>query len=362
MKTDALDAIYLKMPQKIPVKERLNNYELFIHYSGIDPYENLEGAYVESLKRIGIDMVSSVPKNPEAKRINKDETLVEYYGRGKRGISYLGVMPTYSMIDYGFNSVEEVLSFDPEKEDYTGLWLLSGSRDEEEIKKAYIEAYERNCKLRGEYFLTYPYFYTTLFMWCVETFGWEMFMLAAMEDPEAFDALLEKFKRISIKHLKAAEATGADFMVVHDDLAISKGPVFKPEWYQKYIFSKYPEIIAPFKEKGKKVILTSDGNLDILIDDLVSLGIDGFEIETPATDFDNLLRKYGNKKVIIGGIDNRIITFGTPNEVYEHTKEVLKKGRNYPGFIISNTAGFHGNIPLDNTRAYFEAIKKHGRR
>ena len=113
---------------------------------------------------------------------------------------------------------------------------------------------------------------------------------------------------------------------------------------------------------NKKIIFTSDGKLDYFLDDLAAAGVDGFMVETPLTDFDNILKKYGKDKVIIGGIDTRILTFGTPDEVYEHTKETLMKGKEYPGFFISSPGGIHGNIPYKNLQAYFEGKRKYGYR
>ncbi|MCL2163046.1 MAG: uroporphyrinogen decarboxylase family protein [Oscillospiraceae bacterium] len=361
MRDDALAAIECKMPDKIPQKERLNNEALFVFYGGVDPYQNLESAYVKTLLACGIDMVSGIPHNSEAVRDIDTERLLRK-GDTIYSMAPLGVMPTYQVRDYGFTSIEDVLAYDPDTVEYHGLWLLSNSNNQEILCDRYMQTHKRNALLADDGFLTYPYFYTTLFMWCMETFGMEMFMIAAMEEEDAFDGIIEKFANRSKKHIQAMLETDAPVIVLHDDLAFSNGPAMSPEWFRRHIFPRYKELLAPIKQHGKKVLLTIDGRIDELIDDLADCGFDGFEIECPATDLSLALRRVGKEKSIIGGIDNRIMAFGTPGDVERHTEEILSLGRNYPGFILSNTGGFHGNIPLENSIVYFETAKVYGKR
>jgi hypothetical protein len=39
---------------------------------------------------------------------------------------------------------------------------------------------------------------------------------------------------------------------------------------------------------------------------------------------------------------------------------VIQAARAYPGFIISSCGGLHGNIPMDNLAAYFDARREAG--
>jgi len=60
-------------------------------------------------------------------------------------------------------------------------------------------------------------------------------------------------------------------------------------------------------------------------------------------------------KYLIGGIDTKKLTFGTPDEVRHMVRELDKKTRNIPGFAISSCGGLHETIPLENLEAYFDA-------
>jgi len=358
MRQDALDAICLKSTSKVPRKERLNNYSLLNKYGNADPYTDLEQAYTRTVKGLGIDLISSVPKNSDARKMTPKEVFYENYNGIKLGVAYLGVMPTFQIRDYGFHEPKDVYAYDPMRQEYHGLWLETRSNNAATIRDAYMASYARNTRLAGDAFLTFPYFYTTLYMWGVETFGYELFMIAAMEDPEAYDQVLKGFMQRSRMHIDGMLKTGADVLVLHDDIAIASGPCFNPEWYRKYLFPKYIELLKPIKEQGKKVLFTSDGNIEMLLDDLIYCGFDGFEIECPATNLKNILNKCGKDKAVVGGMDNYILTFGTPNEIYAYVESVLTMGKEYPGYFISNTAGIHGNISLENLEAYNAAIER----
>jgi uroporphyrinogen-III decarboxylase len=77
--------------------------------------------------------------------------------------------------------------------------------------------------------------------------------------------------------------------------------------------------------------------------------------ENPATPFNRVLDTWGKAgRGIIGGISTVLLTTGTPEQVRNHTKEVIEAGRKYPGFIISSCGGLHSSIPVENIITYFK--------
>ena len=349
-KRDAQDALNLKFPAKLPSKETLNNYDIIRKVSGIDPYEDMETAYCQAVEKLGIDFIAGVPEKPKRRFIPGETHYAPEKGRIE---AHLGIHSTSVPMKYPFNTVDEIISYDPEEEHY--------KRSIDELVDEYQAGLERDRSLVKDTALVYRLYYTTLFMWGVEIFGWELFMMAATLKENEFDDLLEKFKKVSVRYLTAWEKAGVEQIICHDDLASTQGPIFHPDWYRKHIFPRYKEIFAPFKEKGKKVLFCSDGNITPFLDDLLEAGVDGFMMETPATDFKNIIEKCGKNKVIIGGVDTKILTFKNPEEIDRHVKEVIETAKDCPGFFFSSPGGIHGNIPLENLEAYFSARRKYGK-
>jgi uroporphyrinogen-III decarboxylase len=76
-------------------------------------------------------------------------------------------------------------------------------------------------------------------------------------------------------------------------------------------------------------------------------------VENPATPFERVLETWGKAgRGFIGGISTAILTQGSPETVRQHTREVITRGREYPGFILSSCGGLPGTIPMENMLAY----------
>ncbi len=359
---DALETLNLMRGSCLSSKETLDHPQLMKHLSGKDPFEETEEAYLISIERLGIDLVTESPapwwrvmERPTI-RLKPGETIhrvmPDVYHRKsiKQGFAYTGVHPTVFPVEYPFEDEEDVLNYDPSE-------LMPESVEElaEKEEKQYQEMLKK-LKRRAE---PYGFYYTTLFMWPVMVFGWELFLTSAITQEEHFDRLLDQFFQLSVKRTKALARTSMNVVILHDDITSNNGPVLAPDWYERHIFPRYADIFKPLLEAGKKVIFCSDGKLDVFLEKLMELGVDGFMPETPATNLDKLL-EIGKDKVIIGGIDTGILTRGSPEEVLIHTREVLHKTLDLPGFFISSPGGLYGNIPLQNLRAYFQARSEFG--
>jgi hypothetical protein len=346
VKRDVLALAEVKrVSHKHPSKETLNHPELIRLASGIDPHTRTPEAYLEAYRSLGIDLINRVPEENAPRLLGFGE--VREAGQGYRE-AHLGVYNTVARHVYPFASVEEFWDAEALDPQYEELRTPVPHRlDPVEIR--------RKSELIGEVGLYYYMLYTTLFMWAVEYLGWEVFLVAAALDPEGFD---EKFLQVvfpkSLEMIETLAGVDSPFVFCHDDLVDAKGPMFPPSWYEKYIFSRYEELWFPAKERGKQVIFVADGNMNDFLEPLRNTGVDGVMLENPATDFDRILDVFGDK-IVIGGVETGILMHGSPELVRRHVLEVRERTRGIPGFVMSTPGGIHGNLPLENLEAYFDA-------
>lgn len=345
MKSDVLALAELKKTEKRPSKETLNHPELIYLASGIDPFEDTPNAYLKAYESLGIDIINRVPDENAPAPLKPGESVD--VGNGYKR-SYLGLYDTYCRVQYPFKDVEEFFKAEEISLDYNNLITpVPHSLSREDI--------QRRMSIVGDIGLYYYMLYTTLFMWGVEYLGWEVFMLAATLDPQGFkEKFLDKAFKESLKAIKILSDIDSPFVFVHDDLADSNGPVFPPSWYDKYIFPRYVKLWSCAKRAGKKVIFVADGNMTEFIKPLKETGIDGVMLENPATDFDFIIKHFKDQ-IIIGGIETNLLTTRTPEQIRNHVLEVHNKTKDIPGFAMSTPGGIHGNIPLKNLEAYFDA-------
>ena len=320
--------------------------------SGLDVYENTPASFDIAWRKLGIDI--HVPLMPE--NASRPPVPGGTWEEGGRIYSDYGVYPTSMPVRLpgGVSSDTDDLAFqyDPGQDDFD---LPSAIRD--------LRA--KNCAFRahfGDLAVMYELYYTTLFMWPVMTFDWIPFMLAAASDPQRFDEQLwQPWALISRKHFEALAAMDEEVVFCHDDLAMGQGPVFSPAFLERYIISRYEWIMEPVIQAGKKLIFVVDGCLDVLLERLLEFPITGIMYENPATSFERVLQTWGRAgRGFIGGISTAILTNGTPEEVSQHTRQVIERGREYPGFIISSCGGLPGTIPMENMLAYIHTRSELG--
>jgi hypothetical protein len=346
-KSDAINWALGKPSFKLVSKETLNHPELINLTSGLDVYKNTPQAYLRAYQALGIDIINRVPTTnaPPPTPVGQ----VRPHPNKRYSYSHLGVYDTLNCDTFGIVDVDDVWRLDVESLEYDfELNPMPHSCEPEDIRL-------REASL-GEVGLYYPMLYTTLFMWGVQILGWEIFMLAASLEPDRFyEHFLVPCSRKSKRIVeKIASSSDSPLVFVHDDIASGSGPVFAPGWYKDYIFSLYPNILAPAKARGKKVILVVDGNISVFLPGLLELGFDGVQVENPATPLDSVIERFGSR-LIIGGIDTRKLTTGSPAEIHKMVLDVAQLAHDHSGLAISSCGGLHGNIPLANLEAYFDA-------
>jgi len=354
-----------EMPDVIPLYLTINHPDFVRDATGVDPYEHPLISSRRLIERFDIDLgsfpLSDEPQKPPTERQQDDTVQTEDGGYRSR---YSPETQWY--LKTPFKSVEEVLNFDTdpfgkdsEKALYPNYalknyrWLYE---DWTERIKQENETVRKVGEVYNDRLTCGAGFYTTLFMWPIMIFGWELFLEAGGLYPDQMGALLGRFAEITRKYCEFVSLTDQEFFSPHDDIAIASGPVFNPKWYRKYIFPRYEYIFEPVKKSGKPIIFISDGNYTEFLDDLAAV-TDGFLFE-PLTDLEQAVRKWGKKKVIIGNVDSRILRSGKKEEIFKEVKRCTDLGRDCPGYFISCTNHITYEIPLENVYAYFDACEK----
>ncbi len=354
MKQDVINWANSLPGSKLISKETLNHRGLIEKVSGLDVYKDTQHAYLRAYEALGIDIINRVPvvnaDAPTPKGQKKQHQTKPY------SFTNLGVYDTAFREKFEVSTPDEVFSMEADNLKYEDLIVpVPHPCCKDDI--------QNRQRILGDIGMYYPMLYTTLFMWPVETLGWENFMIAAMSDAENFhNFFLKPCAEKSIKIVeKMSSASESPFVFLHDDLANANGPVFPLSWYEDYIFPHYTKIFEPAKLKGKKIIFVADGNMTKFMPRLIELGVDGFMCENPATPFDVAVEHFGIKgKFLIGGIETAVLSFAEPVEIKKMVKDVVKKTANCTGFAISSCGGLHNDISMANMEAYFDARAETG--
>ncbi len=245
-----------------------------------------------------------------------------------------------------FKTIEEVWAFDAVEE--------YGLPERDKQIAAYQEYVDRARENRPDQLTTGGY-YRTIVSGAIQSFGWDMFLMA-LSDPRRMEAVFDSFFRRTLFHMECWAATDIEAVIQHDDFVWSEGAFMNPEIYRKVIIPRYSELWKPLHAAGKKVLFCSDANFMEFAEDVAEAGADGFIFE-PMTDFEFMVDRFGSSHCLVSScVDCRDLTLGHWERVESdiaRTSALLEKCR---GAIVATGNHLPPNIPEEMMDRYIDAI------
>ena len=342
---------------RIPVMEHYiaASREAVRHFTGFDPLApdgpGLNAIYRSLAERFEIDLFwgeGPVADDRETHDWSDGET-VKITREGHPAVQW-GVFHVLSQEDGRHflhvpkpTTLDDALRFDP---------LKYFPKTEDEYFAQFEAEHRRLQERTGGIGYVIPQHYTTCFHWPLAVFGFELLCEAGMEEDD-FSDLIGRFVEVSQRITRAwARVDGLKAFICHDDLAVTAGPLFRPDWYRKHIFPHYPSIFAPFKERGIPLIFTSDGDCSCLVDDIFAAGADGLNFEHLVS-LRDLVESHGDK-ILIGNLNSEVIASGPPARIEAAVRECIDTGKHAPRFILNVGGGLTHDMPVDHLEAYLQ--------
>ena len=336
-------------PGRIAHWEHWSNPDAETYLAGIDYYDHPRKCRLE-LKERYPQLGLAVPETDEPK--TRPE-LQDDKGKGRWGDRYRDHWQQ-EVASQRFETDEDVLRFSPlDQADFTD-WrvVVDGDfRTEEVIYQRYRKDYPADW---GD---TAPAgssasvgFYNTMFMWPLLVFGYQRFLSLCLE-PE-FERIMEEFAEINRRVFRAFARLPVNFVVCHDDIVLSSGPVCSPAWMRKHIFPRYEEFWHILKQAGKEVLFMADGGMDAFVDDVMACGARGI-ISEPFTDYKAIARRYGDC-FIAGEGDNRALMRNDPDQIRSMVESMVETGRMSGGYMMCIGNHIPYNVPPEAVKRYLD--------
>jgi hypothetical protein len=348
MNADARYQSYMGLgPKRIAHWEHWSNPDAETYLTGIDCYEHPRLSRLK-LQELYPQLDLAVPETDDPlPRPDQQENK----GKGRWGGAYRDYWQQEEAAKR-FGGYEEMLAFSPLAQgDFSG-WnvVVDGDfRTEQAIYERYRKDYP------PEWGDTAPEgssasvgFYNTMFMWPLLVFGYQNFLTICLEP--GFERIMDEFAEINRRVFRAFARLPVNFVVCHDDIVLSTGPVCSPAWMHKYIFSRYEEFWSILRGAGKEVIFMVDGCVDAFVDDVMACGALGI-ISEPVTDYRAIARRYKDC-FIAGEGDNRVLMRNDAHEIRAMVESMAETGRMSGGYMMC--IGNH--IPFNVSP---EAIKRY---
>jgi uroporphyrinogen-III decarboxylase len=170
-------------------------------------------------------------------------------------------------------------------------------------------------------------------------------------------ALLEEFN-LRLVHNYIREAR-VEWMGYGEDLGMQIGPMLSPGHFEKYIKPSYKRIVRPAREAGCIVHMHSDGDIRLLVEDLIDVGFDVLNLQDLVNGIDWIKKNLSGKVCVDLDIDRQRITFaGTPGKIDALIREEVEKLGSKQGGLMM-IYGLYPGIPLENVQALMDAMERY---
>ncbi len=206
-------------------------------------------------------------------------------------------------------------------------------------------------------------FATFVYMsWGVEgvlnSMGIEAFSFALFDKPRLIESLLEIYIEWNCIVMEKLNTVGIDFISTYNNMAYNTGPMFSPQTFREIFLPKMKEVANTCKLPW---VFHGDGNLMPLMDDLVSLGMNGLHpIEPKAMDLKKMKDTYGDKICLWGNVDMNTLSLGTPEEVEAEVQACIEAAGKGGGYILGSSNCITDYCKPENVWAMAKAIRKYG--
>lgn len=185
-------------------------------------------------------------------------------------------------------------------QDYVKMPSLEFSEEE---WKPLVEA--ANEIDRNEYFVTGTKF-SGLFEMCHYLLGIEECLINFYEEPEHMHELIEYLTEYELKHAEQiCKHFKIDALFHHDDWGTQKSTFMSKDMFREFFLESYKKIYKYYKDNGVEVIVHhSDSYCETLVPEMIEMGIDIWQGALSTNNIAKIIKEYGDKITIMGGIDN----------------------------------------------------------
>ena len=183
-------------------------------------------------------------------------------------------------------------------------------------------------------------------------------LMDMIERPEFVERLLDAIVEHNLVQIRRALALGVDAVLFGDDYGSQRGLIMGREHWRHFFKPRLARMFAAVREAGRCVCLHSCGCVASLFDELIEIGLNVFNPFQPEVmDIHALKRQYHGRLAFHGGMSiQRVLPFGTPEEVRQETRRLIALGKT-GGYIFSPSHTVPPDVPPANLVAMMEELR-----
>jgi uroporphyrinogen decarboxylase len=199
--------------------------------------------------------------------------------------------------------------------------------------------------------------------------GLERWFMDMLQQPEFCEALLDRTLQFWLDWFRVfLDEVGdvVDVIMIGDDLAGQKGPLFRPDFYRRVVKPRQKRLVQYIRSRSRaKIWYHTCGACAGYIPDLLDNGIDilnPVQISAAGMEPARLKAEFGDRLVFWGGaIDaQHVLPLASPEEVRRHVRQNLEVWKPGGGYVFNNVHNIQAAVPPENIVALYDAAYEYG--
>ena len=199
--------------------------------------------------------------------------------------------------------------------------------------------------------------------------GLENLFADMIERPQVLEAIIDRTLQFWLDWFRLfLDEAGdiVDVIMIGDDLAGQKGPLFSPAIYRSVVKPRQKRLVQYIRSRTKaKIWYHSCGSVLQYIPDLIDNGVDALnpvQLSARGMDPGELKKAFGEEICFWGGgIDSQhVLPHASPDEVREQVRRNLGIFKPGGGYVFANVHNIQADVPPGNVIAMFDAAHECG--
>ncbi|MGL5514902.1 MAG: uroporphyrinogen decarboxylase family protein [Sporomusa sp.] len=196
--------------------------------------------------------------------------------------------------------------------------------------------------------------------WGNRLLGFEGMIKQLVRRNPDLDNLVTAIEAVNKDTIKRLADSGINGIILADDIAYNQGVIARPALLRETVIASLARQTDYAQRLGLPVFFHSDGNLTMLLDDIVAAAFDGLQcIESSAgMDIGEVHKKYGDKLCLWGNLDPAELIEPRSLEQLEQTVSqiVVGSGSNR-GLIFGTSSGLFAHMRIESIKAVYQIAR-----